>query len=331
MCGGVTLCSGFAAPPRAELARALSSSGLEIQTILHHEFKDLDGDGIKESIVHGQGNLKSTSVGSALVLSFQGKTLENKGRPVFLPSNLAWDRFVGIFLFDRSSFRWAPILLGSYRKDRIEVTDIEVVNQSAAPLVRLSYETQGRVYDSLYRVHSDGVDVVLQNDRGTWVGEGFWLEGSKLITARALPDPFLEKRAPRGPFAPASPRPGILAKTRYTWKNNRFVPEFWSLGAYGYERRWGKNSEKSAQGEAARKVKEWQRAADKGLSTTRLSLDALVKKRLGDQSFRVVYEHAGHAVVVQEVNKRQVERYYLRPYHQDRKPGTAIWVGLDEL
>jgi hypothetical protein len=300
------------------LAKALSTDAIQVEAILHSEFQDLDGDGVKETVVHGRGNLKGAAVGQALVLSFQQDQPAIDGQPIFLPSNLAWDRFVAIFSFDRKRFRWIPRLLGTYRREDVAVTEFDVVTVADVPMVRLAYETEGQVHDRLFRMTSAGAEAVFGHVRGTWVGEGMWVRSRKVFTAGGLPNPF----------KPSAARPGLLCKTRYRWTGERFEPEYWSLGGYGFEEAQVQSTGPTA--DAGRKVRELQRAADRGLATSRLSLEGLGRLRFADQPFRVAYERDAFGVLVRDVNRRRIPHFYLRPLHGSRGD-EAVWVSLDEL
>lgn len=309
-----------AAAPDAgkHLARALSTGAMEVEAILHSQFADLDGDGVKETVVHGRGNLKGAAVGGALVLSFQQDHPAIDGQPIFLPSSLAWDRFVAIFSFDRKRFRWIPRLVGTYRREEVAVTEFDVVTVADVPMVRLAYEAEGQVHDRLFRMHAGVAEAVFDHVRGTWVGEGMWVRNRKVFTAEGLPNPFV----------PGSSRPGFLQKTRYSWTGERFEPEYWSLGGYAFA------EEQLAAGkdapEAVRKVRELQRGADRGLATSRRSLEDLGRLRFEGQPFRVAYQRDAFGVLVRDVNRRPIPHFYVRPLHGTRGD-EAVWVGLDEF
>ena len=311
--------AGQAAPTGGEhLARALSTGGMEVEAILHSEFQDLDGDGVKETVVHGRGNLKGAAVAQALVLSFQQDPPAIDGQPIFLPSNLAWDRFVAIFSFDRKRFRWVPRLIGTYRREDVAVTEFDVVTVADVSMVRLAYEAEGRVHDRLFRMTAAGAEAVFEHVRGTWVGEGMWLRSKKIFTAEGLSNPF----------QPGASRPGFLRKTRYRWTGTSFQPEYWSLGPYGFDEVQLQSGESAP--EAARKVRELQRASDRGLSTSRRSLPGLGRLRFQEQPFRVVFEREAFGVLVRDVNRRRIPHFFVRPQYAARGD-EAIWVGLDEL
>jgi hypothetical protein len=296
------------------LAGELSSDGLRIEEVFHHEFRDLDGDGVKESLVHGSGNLRSASTVGALVLSFEGIPSERGEGRMFLPSNLAWGRFVGVFRFDRASFRWRPVLIGTYRPERVRVTQLGTELFDQTPLARVGFEVDGRVSDRLYRLGPGGIEMVFCSDRGGWVGEGFY------IRATGLPNPFEEGE-----------RPGFLAKTRYRWEAGKFLPEYWGLSGYGFQADMSDSWADRSQRAAVLRVREFQRASDRGLSLTRLSLTELAARRFGESPHRVVYEKGGYGVVLQEVNQRVLPHYYVQPFHRARPEGQAVWVSLEEL
>lgn len=304
----------------AHLTGELSSQGLRIEEIFHHQFRDLDEDGVKEILVHGRGNLRGASTLGALVLSFQASPPDNGGGRLFLPSNLAWDRFVGVFRFDRASFHWVPQLIGTYRPEKVQVTQLGTEDFDGDCLVRVGFEAEGRVSDLLYRLGPAGMEKVFASQRGSWVGEGFYIRGPKLFTAVGLPNPFEE-----------GGRPGFLAKTRYRWEGGAFLPEFWSLSGYGFQADLTDSLADHSQRPQVQRVRELQRASDRGLTLTRLSLTELAARRFGENPYQLVYEKGGFGVVLQEVNRRVLPHYYVQPFHRARPKGQAVWVDLEDL
>lgn len=312
--------------PGRQLAKALSAGGIEVTAITRHEFRDLDGDRIKEVLVRGRGNLRGASVGGALVLTFRGEPAEVAGRPVFLPSRLAWDHFVGVFRFDRGTFRWVPAIIGTYREGELSVTGFRAATAGGTALVHLTTEADGRVTDRLFRLRSTGVEAVFQAERGTWIGEGFWLAENKLFVSRGLENPFLEARPGPG----EATRPGFLQKTRYRWDGAGFRPEYWTLGGYTHEATWMPAVPARGKSPAFRRVWQLQRLADRGLNKARRSLEGAGRRRLGEVGFEVAYERDAYGVLVLEGERGPEARYFVRPLFRSRGE-EAVWVELGEL
>jgi hypothetical protein len=303
-----------------QLARALSSEGAEIRSVIDHEFVDLDGDGIKEAVVHGRGNFRGVTLARSRGITFHPPKVDPQGHRVLLPSTLAWGRFVGIFRFERASFHWYPVLIGTYRREKGWVTGLGVISVGEVKLVQVSFEEAGTVRDRLYRLTKEGVEEVFSSRRGTWMGEGFLHQGAKILLTQGLPNPF----APGG-------RPGLLARTRYRWKGDRFRSEYWKLWGQGFRPDFEVEGEEAPPGSPLGRARALQQEVDQDSTSPRLTLPRLAKRRFRDSPVRVVYQRGAYGVVVVRVNREDHPHYFVRPFYLSRGEGRAAWMELAEL
>lgn len=310
-------------PARAgkpQVARALSSEGIDIRSVLDHQFADLDGDGVNEALVHGRGNLRGASLGESLGINFHTPRVDAEGHRLLLPSTLAWGRFVGVFGFDRHSFRWKPLLIGTYRREKGWVTALGVVQIAGETMIQVGFEEAGTIWERLYRLGEEGMEEVFSSRRGTWMGEGFLVKGPKLLVTRGLPNPF----APGG-------RPGFLARIRYRWRGGRFDPEYWKFWGQSFRPDWTPDQVRGGQSHAFRTLARIQEETDRELDTPRLDLERLAASRFDGSDVRVVYQKGGYGVVVVRVNREELAHFFVQPYFEYLGEGRAAWIALDEL
>lgn len=316
----VLLGAGTLPASNQQVARALSSEGIELRSIIDHEFTDLDGDGVNEALVHGRGNLRGASLSRALGITFHAPLVDSFGHTILQPSPLAWGRFVGIFRFERKSFRWVPVLVGTYRREKGWVSALGVVEVAGVRMVQVSFEEAGRVQDRLFLLTDHGVREVFSSRRGTWMGEQFLVKGAKVLLTQGIPNPF----APEG-------RPGFLVRSRYRWLGDRFRPEYWKLWGQSFRPDWTLELLEEGQGPAFRKLLQLQRQADGEPSSPRLDLASLATRLYEGSSTRVVYQRGAYGVVVSRVNREDHPHYFVRPLLDHLGEARAVWVGLEEL
>lgn len=306
---------------------ALAGEGIRVDRVLHQEFVDLDRDGVKEILLHAQGSMEKPPPPGTHVIPLDVMAGRTAGEGVMLPAVPRGDRFVGVFRFQRSSFRWVPVLFGTYSRARGSLVAFRSAEMEEAALVRLSFRIDSRIDDHLFRFTGSGVERVFRFERGFHVGEGFWLRGNKLLTAVGLPDPF----------RPGTDRPGFLARVRHRWSTGRFEPEYWDLTGYGFRGdlplpevpSW--EPEVVERVEAARKCWDIQRAADRGTGVERFDLKELVRLRHGEETARVEYESDGFGVVVLTATGHAMVRHFFRPFFKSQGGHRSVWVALDEL
>lgn len=308
------------------LERTLSGDGFGVEAVRAHEFIDLDRDGVKEILVHGDGGVAGPAPADLLLKPLDGASTDAGGVAILAGAPPAPGAFVGVFRFQRGSFRWSPVLVAPYDPDRCRIHSFRSLRFGDDDLVRLTYQVGERVEDHLFRITAKGVETVLRVARGPRPGEGFWPRGRKVLTSRGLPDPF----------APDPRRPGLLCRVRYRWDGTRLVPEHWTLTGYGFRAdlpfpaipTWSRR--RVTRPAVARRAWDLQRAAERGVGRERFDLADLARKRHGE-SAAVVYERDGFGVVTHAVTGEPRAEQYFQPFRANRERGAAAWIGLREL
>lgn len=317
---------GAAAARGPRLEGALSSEQFRVDRVHDHAFVDLDGDGVKEIMVRAEGAPLAPLEAVHRVDTGLAR-IDADGHRVLATTGEVAGPFAGVFRFDRTSFRWSPLLLACPGSDAVEVARFLDARVGESRLLHLTLRRDERVEDHLYRFSVHGIEEVLRVERGQRVGEGVWIQAGKVLVARGLADPF----------GPPGRTPGMLARVRYRWSGNRLQPEHWSLVGVAFRADLPMPSVPTWDGQqvhhlgAARRAWDLQRAADRGTGTDRVDLDEFCAARYPEGGCSIPYQREGFAVLLETVTGAPRPRYMVQPFGNAPGVEAPVWVGLDEL